>query len=573
MIISVIALLSLIYYHGNPISESGRLWIERIIRFSLGFYVFKYFTKLFYDFHPFQYIKSTWPEGFLVLLITINSISKFFFSFPMIERFGGAIQILTLDDFFMLFIQAYLLVMVGVEIGKGSQTLPRFNLNPSKLFVLSFVVLIALGTALLMLPEMSVEKGSAPLLPALFTAISASCVTGLSLVDVSTYFTFKGHVVIMILMQLGGLNIIAFASIFAFFNKSGIGIRHSSILQQNFNIENLEETEKILKKIFGFTLLFEAIGTGLIYISWGQAEFTHNGQKLFYSLFHAISAFNNAGFSLFSNGLATTGIQNLPALHWVIAMLIVLGSLGFTVMQDVFSISKLRERWLKPWVHLKVGSKIAIYSSLILILSGSLSFVLLEGRGVMRNMGFWQLLNHSFFQSITARTAGFNTLDFNQFSTATLLVFLVLMFIGASPGSTGGGIKTTTFTLILMSAISTIRGKPRLEIYRSTVPNYLLTMAFSVFLFTLTAIFAGTVLLSITDPEIPLHELAFEQVSAFCTVGLSTGITADLSLAGKVIIMLSMFVGRVGTLTLAFALSSQDESYDYKYPDTTVMVG
>jgi len=572
ILISLIASAALIYYHGVNVSDLERIWIARIIRFSLGFYVFKYIIRIFYDFHPKRFIRSTWIEALLILLIIMNAFFRYAFNYYIISSFGEWLGFKSLDHFLLIFIQAYLLIIVALETGKASQILPKLNISPPKLFTFSFLILIAIGTGLLMLPEMNALGQMTSFKTALFTSISACCVTGLSTVDVSQFYSSKGHLIIMLLIQLGGLNIIAFASVFALFTKNGIGIKHTSLLQQNFNMESLDQTEALFRRIFTFSLIIEGIGTLILFFSWGDMEFSHFGQRLFYSLFHSISAFNNAGFSLFSDGLAEPILQ-MPSLQVVIALLIVFGSFGFPALGDLLSISILKERYQKPWVHLKVQTKIAIYSTVFLILVGALLFFAIEREGVLEESNYLMQISHSFFQSITARTAGFNTVDFGLVGTSTLLLMILLMFIGANPGSTGGGIKTTTFALVLLSAYSTIRGKERLEVFKSTIPFDLLNKAVSIFLFSLSLIFLGSFLLSLTDSHIALDRLVFEQVSAFCTVGLSTGITSELSQGGQIIIMFSMFIGRIGTLTLAFALSNRKESNDYKYPKTNVMVG
>lgn len=570
---SLIALLSLIYYHGYPTTAEQKSWIALIIRISLGFYVFKYFVRIIFDFHPKQFFRDTWLEGVLILLILINGISKFLFGFAVITEVGDWIGIHSLDNFFLLFIQGYLLVMVAVELGKASQIITGWGIGPPKLLIISFLFLIAMGAGLLSLPEMSATGTPTQFKDALFTSISASCVTGLIVQDTATFFSFKGHVVILLLMQFGGLNIITFASLFALLNRSGMGIKHQSLLQQNFNIESLDQAENLFTRIFSYTLVLEGLGTLVLFFSWGEVEFSHRGDRLFTSLFHSVSAFNNAGFSLFSEGLASPIVKNLQVMHLMIALLIIMGSLGFPSMSDLFSFNSLKERVSKPWKHLRVGTKVSVYSSLALIIVGVLLFAGSEWNGVLNDMSLLDKLHHSFFQSVTTRTAGFNTIDIGSLGMSSLLLFFVLMFIGASPGSTGGGIKTTTFTLVLLSAWTTIRGKQRLELFKSTIPYNLLNKAFSIFLFSLSLIFLGTFVLSFTDGDIPLRQLMFEEISAFCTVGLTTGITDQLSDAGRIVIMLSMFIGRVGTLTLAFALGNKGENTDYKYPKATMMVG
>jgi Trk-type K+ transport system membrane component len=308
--------------------------------------------------------------------------------------------------------------------------------------------------------------------------------------------------------------------------------------------------------------------------------FASEADRIFTSAFHAISAFNNAGFSTFSAGMAEQGVQQSLVTHVVLGILIFLGGIGVPVLNDWLDPGMMRKRMFQPWRRLQVSSRLAMYTSLILILVGAGLFYLMEMRnpaqyaeGGLRNMNGFSQLIHAMFQSISSRTAGFNTLNFGLMANSTLLLFIFLMFVGASPGGTGGGIKTTTIALIFLSALATIRGKKYVEIFRNTISNELLYKAFSIFLFTLSGVFIGTVALSITDPHINFLYLAFEEVSAFSTTGLSTGITAQLSLGGKIILMISMLVGRVGVLTVAFAVSRKAMTNNYKYPDAYVMLG
>ena len=259
--------------------------------------------------------------------------------------------------------------------------------------------------------------------------------------------------------------------------------------------------------------------------------------------------------------------------HLVIAILIILGSIGFGVISDLISVRGIRDRISRPWVHLRVGTKLSLWSNGILILIGFAGFAALEWDGTLQLFDENQRWIEAFFQSVTTRTAGFNTVDIGAIGTPTILLFFFLMFIGASPGSTGGGIKTTTFALVLLSAYSTIRGKNKLEMFRHTIGYDLLNKAFSIFLFSLSFIVLFTFALSVTDPKMSLVDLAFEEISAFCTVGLSRGITAQLSDGGRTILMLSMFIGRVGTLTLFYSLSAKRRTNNYKYPKAQLMVG
>ncbi len=413
-----------------------------------------------------------------------------------------------------------------------------------------------------------------PFTDALFTSISASCVTGLIVVDTASYFTTKGQFIILILMQPGGLNIISFASVIALFGKSGIGIRHQSIIQENFSGESLLSSKKLIRQIFIFSFVLELIGAVLIFILWGpKVPFHDLGDRIFHSIFHSISAFNNAGFSLFTDGLYEVYLQKAYLLQIVIAILIFFEGLGFPVMQDLFDPARMRERIAQPWRGYKVSTKIALFVSIILVVLGGVLFFFSEGNASMQGLNFGEKIIASFFQSVTTRTAGFSTVDVGTPGRFTLIFFMFLMFIGASSASTGGGIKTSTFAAIFLSVFSTIRGRKKAEFLKHTFTIDTMQKAFSIFLFSCTFVFIMIGILSLLEPEMDILSLAFEEVSAFATVGLSTGITSALSTSGKAVIMFSVFVGRVGTLTLFIALSNQTLTSAYTYPKANLVVG
>ena len=573
-LIASLILSLLIYQFGFNPSDLVKEWILIAIKGSFVFYILKYLTDILYNYEPLKLIKETWFEGLLLLLILVNASSTLFFQQSLLNWLGQQTELFQLEDFYILFLQFYFFVLVGIELGKASTQLTFSKMSPPRMLIVSFLALILLGTGFLMMPEMTKNVEYMPFFEALFTSISASCVTGLIVVDTATYFTQKGHIIIMLLIQLGGLNIISFATLFALFSKKGLGIKHQTILQENFSSESLLSGKGLLRKIFLFSFFMEFIGMVLLYFTWNpKLQFPFVEDQFFYSLFHSISAFNNAGFSLFSDGLHEHLVQNSHSMHMVLAGLIFLGAVGFPVIEDLFNFERIKKSIKNPLVGLKLSTQISLYTSLILIAFGMLMFYFLEQENTLNGMKLGGQLITSFFQSITARTAGFNTVDFSIIGTPMLLIFIFLMFIGASPGSTGGGIKTSTFTLIIYSAINTIRGKKKIEIGKRTISPELLHKAFSIFLFSASSIFAAIFVLSISDGEKGIMPIAFEIVSAFSTVGLSTGITADLTFLGKTVIMICMFIGRIGTLTLAFALSSKQRSLNYEYPKAHLTVG
>lgn len=567
--VALITLTSLVFYHGYKLSPEQNHIVGLIVRGSIAFYLLKFLIEVVYHFRPKQLFLDRKWETALMIFLFLDILCINLFDFELMNALGSYLGIRSFRASFLILIQVYFIAIVGLEFGKVGELLPKSKISPPAMLVMSFMVLILLGTGMLMLPEMSVGAGGLQFFDAAFMSISASCVTGLSVIDVSTVLTTKGHIVILVLMQLGGLNIISFAAIFAML-RGGFGIRQQNMLSENMG-ENLMRSNRLLKNIFKATILIELLGAALLFWTW-DLPFKAYGEKLFYSIFHSVSAFNNAGFSLFSDSLATDSLATNFSLQWVIAVLIILGGLGFGVMTDMVSRPWKSLGIQRAWRELRVISKLSLISTAVLIALGMLVFFGVEyaSKGDFSGHAFMA----SFFQSVTARTAGFNTVDFGNVGVSALLFIIFLMFIGGGSGSTAGGIKTSTFSLVVIAALSTIKGKKNVNMFRFQIPWDLLNRAFAVFLFTAVSILLGIFALTLFEPNISFAQLAFEEVSAFCTVGLSTGITADLSAASKVVLMLSMIVGRVGTLTLAFALSGQRrESNAFKYPKANFPVG
>lgn len=572
--LSVAAVISLLLSHGFNLDEDQKLWVDIILKGTIGFYIIKYVVEFFYSFSPLQYLKDSRWEGLLMLYMVVNILSFNIFGIEILSTLGGYLGLEQLDAFFMVFVQAYFLLFVALEIGKASRLLPMLKVSPPAMLVTSFILLMVLGAGLLWMPEMTKSGEGLSLKEALFTSVSAVSVTGLNIIDISTVLSFKGKFVLLFLIQLGGLNFIAFASIFAMLANPALGTRYKSLLQTNYGSDSLEGSVDLIREIFRFSFFFEFAAAILLFFSWGDFAFAHLGDRIFYSVFHAVSAFNNAGFSLFSEGMAHPALAHNIPLVIIISFTIILGGLGFTTIHDLFSTQAYAARRKNPWIHLNVNTKIAVYAALILVPLGALIYGMLEWNSTLRGMDHGHRMLTAFFQSVTTRTAGFNTVDFGAVALPTLLILIVFMFIGGSSGSTAGGIKTSTFTLVFVNAMATIRGRKRVELFHSTIPVELLNLAMSAFLFSASSILLGIFLLSVTDGHLGLARLAFEEVSAFCTVGLSTGITSELSTSGQTILMLSMLVGRVGTVTLAFALTSRKkESHDYTYPKANVQVG
>lgn len=579
MILRVLASLGalgvFLVYYGFHHTHAEADYLIKITKSIFGFFVFSYIMRVFFANDSFKYLRESRFEAGLITLLLIDVVSVFVLRVNLLENIFQKLDIENFTPLYILSIQAYLLLLVGLEFVKVSTTITGIKLKPATTFIFSFILLILTGTGLLMLPEMTTQPGSMPFLDALFTSVSASCVTGLTVVDTATYFTFKGQLVILFLIQLGGIGILTFATFFALFLKKGVGISHQAMIRDFMSEESLFNAKSMLRQVIIYTVTIELIGSLLIYISWDMKSpfYDDGGEMIFQSVFHSVSAFCNAGFSLFSQGMMQDFLYENYILHLAIAIIIFMGSLGFPAIRDIFSLNNIRDRLQSPWKKWKLSTRIALYANIALMLLGALVFFTIEYDKTLLEEGFFGKVSFSLFQSMATRSAGFNTIDIAAVSTPVIIFFIFLMFIGASSGSTGGGIKTSTFVLIFLAVITTIRGKKNLELGGRSISFDLLNKAFTVFIFSATYILIGTFFLSIFDPHIAVLDLVFEEVSAFCTVGLSRGITADLSTPSKIILILSMYVGRIGTLTLAFALASRVETTSYRYPKAHILIG
>lgn len=365
--------------------------------------------------------------------------------------------------------QGFLAMIILVEGTEYYRSMTARALRPEQTLALSFMVLILLGSLFLMLPKATVQPGAMPWLSALFTATSAVCVTGLIVVDTATYFTPLGQGIILLLCQLGALGILTFATVVGMMVRGELGLREKMVLQDFTSSLQVGEITATLRLVVGSTLVIEAIGVLLLYWSWPEGAVGVTEQsRWWFAIFHAVSAFCNAGFSIFSESLAAPAVASHVGVNLTVMVLIILGGLGFSVLWETL-------QWL--WGHLRkqplrlsVQSRIVWAATGILIGFGALGFALLETRGVLASCSGSACWLGPLFQSVTARTAGFNTLPFDMFAAPTVVFLLLLMLIGVAPGSTGGGMKTTTAALLVMSAIAAIRGRPRVEAFGRTIP-------------------------------------------------------------------------------------------------------
>jgi len=427
-------------------------------------------------------------------------------------------------------------------------------------------VAILIGTALLLLPPSTVSRRIG-LVEALFTATSAVCVTGLVVVDTATYFTKLGQIIILCLIQLGGLGIMTFSTMILLAAGRRISFQDKILVQESFLPAAPKDFRTLIRNVFIMTGLIEMAGAGLLFLRFSQLF--PWPQALFDSLFHSIAAFCNAGFSTFSQNLE--GFTGDIVVNLTIVGLIILGGLGFLVIQEVFYFSRPAKE--KRRFHFSLHSKLALSVTASLIIFSFLLFFWLEKSSGLSNLGWKEKILASLFQVVTPRTAGFNTIDLESLKTASVFLLIGLMFIGASPGSTGGGIKTVTIGVVLAFLRSKIMAREKVNVFYRTIPTECLTRAFTLIFLALSWIGVASFLLLAAQPGAMMKEVLFEVFSAFGTVGLSLGITPELTPLGKIIIVVTMYVGRIGPLSLLAALSRSKSWGQFEYVEETVMIG
>lgn len=445
------------------------------------------------------------------------------------------------------------------------------HLTPQRIFVLSFFFIIIAGTFLLWLPNSSSKK---PLtfIDALFTSTSAVCVTGLTVINIGSDLSLFGQIITLILLQIGGIGIITF-SVF-FFHLMGLSIpfKEREIIQTSLAPSPRHDFQIILKYVLLSTFIMEFFGCIVLSLRFLK-DFSF-GKAIYYGIYHAISAFNNCGYALFSNSLMD--FKEDIIINMTIMGLIILGGIGFFVQSDILS-------YLRPYKkkrRLSLHTKIVLITTVILIVLGALFFYLFEKEHTIKNLPLSSQILISFFQSITARTAGFNTVEIGGLTNDTILLLMMLMFIGASPGSTGGGIKTTSFAILVIMLWNRIKGSDEVNVMHRTIPKELISKtvsiifasAISIVIVTSLVLFAGSKTIHFFNRSLFIEYL-FDTISAFGTVGLSMGITPHLNSIQKLIISIMMFAGRVGPLTLAFSLTVKPKKVLIKYAEEDIMVG
>ena len=442
----------------------------------------------------------------------------------------------------------------------------KVKLTPTQVLVLGFAAVILTGSLLLMLPIATKSGKSADFLTALFTSTSAVCVTGLVVVDTGTYWSTFGQVVIMLLIQIGGLGIMAMSTLFALILGRRITFKQRLIMQEAFNVNSIEGIVKFAKYILIVTFLFESVGAIILSIRFlPQMGFK---KAFYYGIFHSISAFNNAGFDLMGHFNSLTAYVSDWVVNLVIMVLIIFGGLGFYVILDIYQQKHFHEYTLH--------SKLVVVITFFLIVIGASLIFLFEYNNprTLKSLDLPSKILASLFQAVTPRTAGFNTISLADMKTASKFLTVILMFIGASPAGTGGGIKTTTFGVILFTVLSVVRGNDETVVFKRTIPRTIVYRAIAIAFISICIVLSVTMVLSLSEVANFLTDL-YEVTSAFGTVGLTLGLTPKLTAVGRIVIILTMYSGRVGPLTLAMALAQRQRKSKpiMKFAEEKVMVG
>ncbi|MBD2520053.1 ATPase [Nostoc sp. FACHB-973] len=436
---------------------------------------------------------------------------------------------------------------------------------------LGFMAVIAIGTILLMMPFSTSDGTWNNLIVALFTSTSAVCVTGLSVVDPGTYFSFWGQLFIALLAQIGGLGYMTTTTFLILLIGRKFDMRQKIAIQQALDRPGMSGSAQVIRSIIATTLIFEITGVFLLLPAFVPDHGWKNG--LWLAIFHSINAWNNAGFSLFKDNLIS--YQSSFLVVFTVTMLIIFGGIGYQVILEMYI--WLRDRLLKKTTAqvFSLDFKVATSTTIILLIIGTIAFFCIEIRNpaTFGSLSLYDQILVAWFQSVTPRTAGFNTIDIGKMTTAGLFITIALMFIGASPGGTGGGMKTTTLRVLTSCTKAILQGKEEVLLYERKIAISLILKAVGVLVGSVAMVILATILISLTDPTLDFIQILFEVVSAFATVGLSTGITATITTAAKLVLIITMYVGRVGVLLLMSAVLGDPRPSRIHYPEENLLVG
>lgn len=570
IVAAVLAAASLIAQYGFYLPQR---YLDYLIYVDVGiiiFFVAENFVRLGISREKLEYLRSHWVDFMFILLFFAQIILiRFFSRTHTVETFLAKLNIVSLTKAYIVTVQVYMAIALFIKTIDANRFIARFRISPPQMVLGSFAAAIIAGTFLLLLPRATSTGQSMPFVDALFTAASATCVTGLIVVDTGSFFSRFGQMIILLLIQLGGIGIMSLVAFSAAAIGRGIGMRERAMLKDILDSNFIGEVTRLLRNIVLITVIFETAGVLLFSRIWAR-DFPSPMTTVYYSVFHSISAFCNAGFSLFSDSLE--GFRARPDVVFTFAALIIIGGLGFIVISNLFRYFLGVLGRAKPRPRLNLHTKIVLLTSAALLIVGTVAFYALEIDDSMAEFTGGERALSAFFSSVTARTAGFSTLPMSAIAVPTALLVVFLMFIGASSGGTGGGIKTNTFAVLIATLRSMLKARQDVEVFHRAIPRDIMVKAICVVILSVGLVFATSLVVA-TYERIGFTDILFETVSAFGTVGLSRGLTQGLTTPSKVAIIITMFLGRIGPLTLGLAISQRVYEQTYRYPTERVMIG
>jgi trk system potassium uptake protein TrkH len=519
-----------------------------------------------------RFLRERWPHALLLGLLLIEGLAVLA-GRGSLQPEGRVGRLVSgdLTSIYLVLVQFYIVMVFAVELPHLHRRFASWRVRPAVSFTLVFGVLILVGAGLLMLPRATPPEARIGFLDALFTSTSAVCVTGLVVRDTGTGFTPFGQAVILLLIQLGGLGIMSLTAALSLLLGRGIGVRESSLLREVFQLPMIAEVGRTLRGIVLLTLAIEAAGAAMLYRALDGVAAT-GGERLWLAVFHSVSAFCNAGFSTFGDSLMS--LSDRPLFIQTVAVLLILGGLGFGVLAQVgaWLVGRALRRPPGPGRRLGLQARVVLGGSAALLVAGTAVLLAVEHDGALAGQPWWLKLSQAFFQSATCRTAGFNSLDLAHLAPASLFVMIMLMTIGGAPGSTAGGMKVTTLAIAWANVRAIGRGLNRVRLGQRELDPVLIQRAMLVMSAGVVVTAVGVFILLLSEGR-PLLETTFEAVSALGTVGLSLGLTPLLSPVGRIVVIILMFIGRLGPLTLASSLTGPGRDPRVRLPRGRIQVG
>lgn len=570
-VVGFISVLFIIILIGFYLSLETVWMINIVTDFIILLFIIEEILRFFITSQKLKHLKTRIIDHIVALLLLLKLI--FHNSFIDITSYvfpqANDYQVLTIN---LLLIYFILLFIVFIKSLRYNYLLSKIKIHPGGIITLSFAFIIIVGSILLMLPKATPDTVHFKYIDALFTSTSAVCVTGLTSVDTATSFTFLGKLIILFLIQVGGLGVMTLTTFFAAFLAGGISFKVRLMMKDLLSQESISEVANLLMKIALFTFVIEIIGALILYISLGGNFLFPDWNLIWISIFHSVSAFCNAGFSLFSDNLMNPLTYHNYLFTTTIMILIIFGGIGFTVLSNIVSLNPFSKQYKRIRYKLRLHTKLVLITTCLLILTGAFLIFITELYSGA-NYNIFESLYQSLFLSVTSRTAGFNIFPTEKLLAPTMFIIIILMWIGASPGSTGGGIKTSTISIAFLTFINLIRGKERLELFNRQISEEIIKKSFIIIFASIIVLAIGVFFLLLFEPDKNSLDLIFEVTSALGTVGLSRGITSYLGDGGKTVIILTMFIGRIGALTFFMAFFRQQQESKYTLPYENIMIG